>query len=283
MTISVTRLSHRYLIRLEGADKVAFLQGLVTNDVSKIASNELLYAALLTPQGKFLNDLFITETEKGDWLIDCENPSYLIKKLNFFKLRSAVELINLADQYEVYAVWGEGSSSFKKNVEDVLVTDPRLPDLGYRLYHQKGLPINSSLMELEDYDHHRLKLGVADGSRDIPPQKGVILEYNFDELGAINWDKGCYVGQELMARTHYRGAIHKRLLPVKIEGDPPAYGALIFNSLKEEVGELKSTAKGIGIAMLRLSIFQNSSYLVLDCEQSKITPFIPTWLSLHHQ
>lgn len=279
MTLSVALLPHRQVVCLRGEDKAAFLQGLVTNDVKKINSNVGLYTALLTPQGKFLNDLFIVETETGDWFLDCEDPYNLVKRLNFFKLRSSIELVNLEHQYEVYAIWGEDSSLFQKEGGDILIADPRLPELGYRLYRSKS-SVFSPLDTLEAYDYHRISLGVADGSRDIPLQKGVVLEYNFNELGAINWEKGCYVGQELMARTHYRGTLHKRLLPVKIEGEAPPYGTPIFNTAKEEVGELKSTAKGVGLAMLRLSIFQTPLSLVLECEQTQLSPFIPHWLSL---
>lgn len=277
MPFFIAPLVHRQLIRIKGNDKNTFLQGLVTNDVGKVTFNSLLYAALLTPQGKFLNDLFITETAEGDWLIDCENPLELIKKLNLFKLRSAVEL-TLEDHYEVYAIWGERISDFHKNAADILIADPRLPSLGCRLYHQKGLPIASNLTNLEAYDRHRIMFGIADGSRDIPVQRGIILEYNFDELGAISWDKGCYIGQELIARTHYRGAIHKRLMTVNIEGNTPTYGASIYNNLHEEIGELRSAVQGFGLAMLRLSIFQLHTALTLDCEGAKITPIIPDFL-----
>lgn len=264
----ITHLAHRSLLRLSGPDKIPFLQGLVTNDVTKISYQHPLYAAFLTPQGKFLNDLFIIETIDGDWLIDSENANDLLKRLSLYKLRSNIVLTDLKETYSVYAVWGDVAPP-----KDITIADPRLPHLGQRWYVPSDVIFTMPLSPLEDYDRHRILLGVGDGSRDVPVQKGVILEHNFNELGAIDWKKGCYMGQELIARTHYRGEIRKRLLPVKIEGPAVPYGATILDAQGEEVGEMRTSVNDHGLAMLRLSIFDTQP-VELKVGQTILKPWI---------
>ncbi|RZI45591.1 YgfZ/GcvT domain-containing protein [Candidatus Finniella inopinata] len=270
MSFFIVPLPHRSLISLSGPDKASFLQGLVTNDVEKISPQRPLYAAFLNPQGKFLNDLFIVETTDGDWLIDCENAEELLKRLNLYKLRSDVTLTNLRGQYAVYAVWGDDIPALE---DGAVIDDPRLPELGRRWYVPSDTSIPMPLSPLETYDRHRILLGVGDGSRDVPVQKGIILEHNFDELGAMDWRKGCYIGQELMARTHYRGEIRKRLLPVKIEGPAVSYGAPIFDVEGQEVGEMRTYVDDCGLAMLRLSVF-DSEPVELKAGQTILKPWI---------
>ena len=272
MSFFITFLPHRSFIRLSGPDKVSFLQGLVTNDVTKISYQNPLYAVFLTPQGKFLNDLFIIETPEGDWLIDCENAEELLKRLSLFKLRSNITLTNLKEEYKVYAAWGDDLPL--PSVEGgLMITDPRMPQLGQRWYIPSNANFTMTLSALESYDRHRILLGVGDGGRDVPVQKGVILEHNFNELGAIDWQKGCYMGQELIARTHYRGLIRKRLLPVKIEGPVVSYGAPIFDPQWEEVGEMRTSVSDYGLAMLRLGVFDTQP-VVLRADQTILRPWV---------
>ena len=269
MSFFITHLAHRSLIRLSGPDKASFLQGLITNDVTKISYQHPLYSAFLTPQGKFLNDLFIIETANGDWLIDGENAEDLLKRLSLFKLRSNIVLENLKEQYSVYAVWDDAVPP----LEGIAINDPRLPQLGQRWYMSPDVGLTMLLSPLETYDRHRILLGVGDGSRDVPVQRGVILEHNFNELGAIDWQKGCYMGQELIARTHYRGEIRKRLLPVKIEGPAVPYGAAILDAQGEEVGEMRTSVNDYGLAMLRLSVFDTQP-VELKGNQTILKPWI---------
>ncbi|MCX7338201.1 MAG: folate-binding protein [Alphaproteobacteria bacterium] len=263
-------LSHRAVIQLSGSDKVAFLQGLVTNDVTKAGPECLVYAALLTPQGKFLHDLFIFERD-GDWWIDCERDraSDLIKRLSLYRLRCDVQLFDASQDYAVYVGWGGYSHG---------ITDPRLPEMGTRIY----LPAHEippfPLAPLEAYDSHRLALGIPDGSRDIPIEKGIILECGFDELGAIDWDKGCYLGQELTARTRYRGLVRKRLLPVKIDGEAPPPGIPVFLG-DDPVGEMRSATADYGLALLRLATIRQT-LPVLTAGQNRLIPFVPGWMKL---
>jgi folate-binding protein YgfZ len=129
----------------------------------------------------------------------------------------------------------------------------------------------------EDYDLHRLKLGVPDGSRDILVDRGILLECGFDELNAIDWNKGCYMGQELTARTRYRGLVRKRLIPVRIQGAVPAFQSPVFQG-SAEVGDMRTAAPGWGIARLRLEAL--SKPLPFQCSNATLIPHVPQWMHL---
>jgi folate-binding protein YgfZ len=160
--------------------------------------------------------------------------------------------------------------------------DPRLPELGVRailprdraaaLLARFGLAAGTA----DDYDRMRLSLGVPDGSRDLPVEKAILLENGFDELGGIDWEKGCYMGQELTARTRYRGLVRKRLLPVAIDGPLPAPGTPLMLGDKE-AGELRSGRDGLGLALVRLE-YLDSGPLVAG--GSRVTPRVPGWTRL---
>src|SRR5207245_3225890 len=131
-----------------------------------------------------------------------------------------------------------------KAIGDTTVfVDPRLAELGARAVLPRDgaaavlAGLGFSAGAVADYERRRIALGVPDGSRDLPVEKAILLENGFDELNAIDWDKGCYMGQELTARTRYRGLVRKRLMPVTIEGPAPAFGAPLLLGEKE-AGEM---------------------------------------------
>jgi folate-binding protein YgfZ len=272
----------RALISLSGEDRQAFLQGLVSNDVAKVTPVRAIYAAFLTAQGKYLHDIFIAAD--GDrLLIECEaaRRTDLLRRLSLYKLRSKVALAeenNLSvglwfgdgalDELHLSAKAGEGRAERGR----VIFVDPRLAALGARGY----LPAPSLPSETgsrEDYDHLRISLGVPDGSRDLPVEKAILLENGFDELNAIDWDKGCYMGQELTARTRYRGLVRKRLMPVAIEGPAPEFGAaLLLGDM--EAGEMRSTSGDIGLALVRLEALGQGA---LTSGAARLTPSKPDW------
>jgi folate-binding protein YgfZ len=245
-------LANRGVLRLSGQDRRAFLQGLVSNDVSACVPGHAVYAALLTPQGKFLHDLFIVDT--GDeFLIDCEaaRAEDLLKRLAAYKLRAKVTLADAQDEYDVWAMRGQGSGF---GVQGAFV-DARLPELGMRAILRKGDSITLNpdprSQNFDAYDRHRLKLGVTDGSRDMIVEKSTLADGNFDFLNGISWSKGCYLGQELTARMHYRGLVKKRMFPVTIEGGAPAFGTVItFNG--EDIGDMRSSCDNLGLALLNI-------------------------------
>ncbi len=241
-----TQLSNRTVIAVKGPDSAAFLQGLITNDINKATKESLVYSCFLTPQGKFLFDFFILKIEDG-YLFDVEAGRHkeFLMRLTMFKLRADVMLVDLSDQYQVYAAWGG-------NISDGY-SDPRHPKLGHRIIQ----PISDSLaldlegVDFDMYDYHRLLLGVSDGSRDMIPERSGMLESNMDVFNALDWDKGCYMGQELTARTHYRGLVKRRLIPFTYEDHAPEFGAVITAG-DEKIGEVRSTCMGAGLALAKV-------------------------------
>lgn len=278
----ITELPHRGVMEIEGEDRAPFLQGLITNDIHLVTPSRSIYTLLLTPQGRFLYDLFIMEKE-GTYLLEGETSRLedLLKKLNLYKLRSKVTLKLRAD-LTVYALWGEGIChlfNLKEepgNTQQGIFMDPRLVELGARTI---GLTPsqNGMLATPQDYDTHRLELGVPEGGKDLIPEKSIPLECGLDELNAISWTKGCYMGQELTARTKHRGLVRKRLIPVKIEGDAPEEGTKIF--LKNEpVGEMRSHNGSSGLALLRIEALNTQGELV--CGDAHLKPHVPSWMHI---
>jgi len=198
----VNLLFDRSIIQIKGADSKKLIQGLITNDISK-ASNNLIYAAMLNNKGRFLYDFFIFESQDVLFL-DCqkEKSEEITKKLNFYKLRSDVS-ITLEQDLKVFSSMEEIESSF---------VDPRNKNLGYRLY--KNYEDEKDGTDL--YHQKRIELKIPEGEYDLTYEKSLILEFNFDNLNATDYKKGCYIGQELTARTHHTGQIRKKLYFVKI-------------------------------------------------------------------
>lgn len=237
-------LGGRALVRIAGPDWRDFLQGLLTQDVETLAPGELRFGALLTPQGKLLFDLFILGTSDGA-LIDvaADRRDALIQRLTIYRLRAKVEIA--ADPGAVSAAWGESPSAGPG-----WVADPRLPTLGWRGY---GAVAPEGAVDAGEatYDAHRLALGVPDPARDAPSETTYPIEANFDLLGGIDFKKGCFVGQETTSRMKRRGAIKTRMLPLRVEGATPAFGAeVLAGSLR--AGEVRTGADGVVMALLRL-------------------------------
>lgn len=264
-------LSHRTLIRIGGADRYAFLQGLLSNDVMKASEDRAVYAALLSPQGKFLHDLFLLHVADAFW-VDCEagRAEDLLRRLNAYKLRSKVTFENLTDRSDVWAIWGGAHSAPQTFV------DPRLPELGMRAFVEKNkIPVGPIISDFSVYDERRLHAGVADGSRDMEIEKSTLAEGNFDFLNGVDWKKGCYVGQELTARMHYRGLAKRRLFPVRVEGAPIAFGAQI-----EGDGEMRSSCHKHGLALLKTEDAQKAinEEKPLTYQNTKLWVGLPSWM-----
>jgi hypothetical protein len=170
----------------------------------------------------------------------------------------------------------------------VAYVDPRLPELGVRLVLPRvsARETLAGLSATEDvdgaaYHHRRIALGVPDAARDLIPEKSILLENGFDELNAIDWQKGCYMGQELTARTRYRGLVRKRLLPVRIEGGAPAPGTPLMVG-DQELGEMRSaSADGtLGLAMVRLEALAGNATPTFHAGTAKLSPDVPGWMRL---
>ncbi len=221
-----TKLKARGKLTLSGADVKPFLQGLITNDINQLDTQDSIYACLLTPQGKFLYDFFITQ-KNNKIIMDCEGnerAESLAKHLTMYKLRADVT-IDVERETEVYVILGSDAFGYK---------DPRHEDMGYRSFEKPDLPEKS----FDEWDKHRISLTIPDGSRDLIPHKSTLSEGKIDTLNGVSYDKGCYVGQELTARMHYRGLAKKHLYTVNLNDIP-------------DKAELRSSCGDIGIALLK--------------------------------
>ena len=276
-------LEDRGVLAISGPDARSYLQALVSNDMDKVSGARAIYATLLTPQGKFLHDFFISAL--GETLLfDCEGARIddLARRLTFYRLRADAKIENLSDRYRVFAlIGGDHSGAFGGGV---IYDDPRISAMGGRAV----LPNESGVEALEeagftaapaaDYERLRLQHGLPDGSRDIHVEKGFLLENGIDDLNGVDFDKGCYIGQELTARTKHRANIRKRLLRVDIDGPLPPPGAPVMLGDKP-AGEMRSGQDGIGLAMLRLKVIDEAatSGEPLTCGGATLTPVKPEW------
>jgi folate-binding protein YgfZ len=282
---SFSLVSHRSVIAVGGPDRVDFLQGLISNDTTKVAPGHAIWAALLTPQGRFLNDMFVADGGNDTLLLETERERApaLAKKLGLYKLRSKVTVEDRSAAMEVAVVFGPGAEKVAPIEGATAFVDPRLAELGVRVLAPAGQAATllaargCSGAPLAAYDALRLELGVPDGSRDLIVDKALLLENGFDELNGVDWQKGCYMGQELTARTKYRALIRKRLFPVRIEGALPAPGTSIYKD-GQEVGELRSGSGQRALAMLRLEAVTAGQKLMAG--DVGVLPEIPAWMRL---
>ena len=290
-----TRLPARGVIEISGEDRVPFLQGLVSNDVTKATAARAIYAALLTAQGRYLFDFFIIAWRDALYL-DAEalRLAELQRRLSTYKLRSKVNLHDASARFAVAAAWGDDtpqaldlameSGAAKEFAGGVAYLDPRLAALGARLLLPREniaalADAGFAASDADAYDRHRLALGVPDGARDLIPDKALLMESGFDELNGIDWQKGCYMGQELTARMKYRALVKKRLLPVTIEGGDVAPGTAIVQD-GGEAGEMLSAREGRGLALLRLEAVEaaQKSGAELKAGAALIKPEKPGWM-----
>lgn len=287
-------LESRGVLSVSGPDARKFLQGLISNDVEKVSETRAIHAAFLTAQGKYLFDFMVAEVD-GALLLDCEADRLadFQKRLRLYKLRSDVSLEDVSAQFSVLAITGDDASKTlgidaetgaAKAVEGGAVfTDPRHAGLGVRAIiasdKLEGFIAAPGLTEgtQEAYDLARIKLGVPDGTRDMQLEKTVLLEAGFDELNGVDWKKGCYMGQELTARTKYRGLVKRRLMPVRIlDGEMPAPGTPVMRD-EREVGEIRSGAGTMALAMLRVNVLEDLEHAVLSAGGSTVLPVKPDW------
>lgn len=287
MSLSFAPLGGRGVLEVAGADRVAFLQGLVSNDVARAAAGAPVYSALLTAQGKYLHDFFVVALGEALYL-DGERSRLgdLQRRLSLYRLRSKVTLTDASAKFIAAAAWGYGAAAklglaagaAKPFAGGVIYADPRLAALGVRFLIPAGhegdiAAAGFARTDAAAYDRHRLALGVPDGSRDLEIEKSILLENGFEELNGVDFAKGCYMGQELTARTKYRALIKKRLVPVKVEGPLPAPGTKVMRN-GEEVGELHSGADGVALAMLKLDALAGP----LSAGDAKLEPQPPKWM-----
>ncbi len=268
---TIAYLPARGVIGIDGPDRVAFLQGLVSNDVTKAEPGQAVWSALLTPQGRYLAEFFILAAGES-LLLEAPRASVaeLIRRLSRFRLRSQVTLRDRSDEFAVHAAWGGAPPVTPPGA--IIAADPRLPEAGHRILAPAPL---AGAADEAAYRAHRLALGLPDHD-DLEPEKTLLMEAGFGELHGIDWEKGCYMGQELTARTRYRGLVKRRLVPVDAEAELPAAGTITDG--EREVGTLRTSLGRRGLALLRLDALGSGSPLRLD--GIALTPDIPSWMTL---
>ncbi|KAK9819786.1 hypothetical protein WJX72_002340 [[Myrmecia] bisecta] len=305
----------RGVLRLSGADLVHFLQGLVTNDVHGVSNSiaPAVYTAILSPQGRYLHDMFL-HSQPGDVptaLADVDQQAVpdLLRLLRRYKLRAKVDIADVSSEYDVWVRFGDASTSGTAATGRPAASwpyDPRLAALGQRailpseqLSSSDPAAASSTLSmpsrsqtslpraDVHAYRRWRIMHGIAEGDTEIPSGKAVPLEYNLDGLNAISFTKGCYVGQELIARTHYRGVVRKRLMPFRLQPREAGVGELVGQPILAESSGTRTTGKvevldgDIGMGVLRLqqaaAAVAGKDVLRVAGSGVQLTPWIPRW------
>jgi len=278
-------LPDRGVVKVAGADARAFLNGLLTADVTKVAPEQARFGALLTPQGKIVVDGIVAEApaeDGGGFFLDVPRalaPEF-VQKLNFYKLRAKAICEDLSEVLGVMAVWdGTGDTEY-----GLVYADPRLPGLGQRimlpphLAKEAAADLGAELAEPHDYEAHRIALGVPRGGLDFVYGDAFPHETDMDQLAGVDFDKGCYVGQEVVSRMEHRGNARTRIVPVTVDGFAPDAGLAVMAGDKV-VGTTGSSARGVGLAMLRLDRMADAhaSGLPLTAGGVTLTPQKPDW------
>jgi len=278
-------LVDRGVVKVAGDDARAFLHGLVSADMLEIRPGAARFSALLTPQGKIIADFIATEApanDGGGFFLDVpgERTKALVDKLNLYKLRSRVMVEDLSEVLGVLAAWdGTGAAS-----TGLAFLDPRLPALGIRIMlppHRAAdaaAGLGASLVDAEQYEAHRIALGIPRGGVDFGYGDAFPHEADMDQLGGIDFAKGCYVGQEVVSRMEHRGIARSRTVAVRYDGAAPQAGAAVTASGRQ-VGTMGSAAGGRGLALLRLDRIAEalSRGEALVAGDVQLRPIKPDW------
>ena len=231
-----------------------FLQSLVTNDVERATSDTLVYAALLTPQGKYLSDFFVRRTSDGDFVLDVApaQAEALTKRLTMYKLRRPITLTR--EDRSVAVIWGGKQPTSA-------LPDPRDSGLGWRVYDDPDSALSDT--QPGDYDLHRLRLGVPESDADLIANDTYILEADFERMSGVDFKKGCYVGQEIVARMKHKTELRKGYAVVSVAGSATP-GEVIKTEEEKPAGVLYSNRDNIGLALLRLDRARNAATLTAE-------------------
>lgn len=248
--MACARLSDRRIISISGPDRVAFLQGLLSNDVTICDAHTMIWAALLTPKGRYRADFFLSAHDDGLLLdIDETQADATLAQLKRYSLRAKIEISPL--QGQVFAGWDALPPSGACD-------DPRLPQAGWRKIILDSAEMLQCDHDVKDYTARCLALGLPPSSI-YQIDETLLLEANFDLLHGISWTKGCYVGQEVTARMHYRGGVKKRLVPISTpQSCLPAPGTILMLEDGQEAGEVRLAQGQSGFALLRKPFWRRS-------------------------
>ena len=286
-------LEDRGILFVDGADAKDFLQNIITNDINKVAENSSCFASLLTPQGKFLFDFIVVKHKKG-FFIDCEKIQIdeLFKQFSLYKLRSNVQILNLSNEFVVAALSYEKFKSIDgskdelgftlKYREDPILLDPRNKKLGARLVinleklYLSLKKLNLKSVKQEEYYNLSFDLGIPQKNTNKLKDKIFGIECNFEELNAIDFKKGCYIGQENTSRIKLRKKLNKRLLPVKIIEGKISEGDSIFNE-DVEIGKVL-ISENYPFAVIKYTSEKFDFNSTFKISNAKVKIIKPNWL-----
>jgi folate-binding protein YgfZ len=257
-------LPGRGAFRIDGPEARHFLHNLLTADIEGLKPGNAAYAALLTPQGKILFDMFVFDAGAA-FLVDCSaaRTAELIKRLTFYKLRAKLNIVDLSE-YDI-------GVSPTQPPQELRYRDPRSPEMGWRFFSPK-----TALAEARGYDAVRVALGLGDTDADLGAGEFFPHEANLDQLGGVSFEKGCYVGQEVVSRMEHRGMARSRILPVRLGGEAPAKGSDIRAGGKA-IGTLLSSVGSAALALLRLDRLAEATEPLLT-EGVSVKVLKPHWV-----
>ena len=276
-------LPDRGVIKVIGDGARNFLHGLVTADMLTLTPGSARFCALLTPQGKIIADFFVVEAppqDGGGFFLDVPRAlvATLFERLNLYKLRAKVLIEDLSEILGVLAIW-DGASATKYGL---YYDDPRLPALGMRSMmppHRAAdaaAELGAVLVAAEEYEAHRIALGIPRGGIDFTYGDAFPHETDMDQLGGVDFAKGCYVGQEVVSRIEHRGIARTRAVPIRYDGAAPPAGAAITAGGRQ-VGAMGSAMHGRGIALVRLDRVAEADGQTLDAGGVAIHIVKPDW------
>jgi folate-binding protein YgfZ len=257
-TMKAALLPDRGVVKVSGEEAGKFLNGLITIDIASVTPNDARFAALLTPQGKIIADFIIAEAasrDGGGYFLDCPRAlaGTLVSRLNFYKLRAKVVAEDLSEVLGVLAIWGGEPAGHY----GLCYADPRLPALGMRcmlaphLAEQAAGKLKAELVNATDYEAHRIALAVPRGGLDFAYGDAFPHETDMDQLGGVDFDKGCFIGQEVVSRMEHRGGARTRIVAVSFDAFAPEAGMPVTAG-ERRLGTLGSSANGRGVALLRI-------------------------------
>jgi len=284
-------LEDRAILFIQGRDAKDFLQNIITNDINKVNEFNSLFASILTPQGKYLFDFLIIKHKNG-YFLDCEKiqADKLFNQLTLYKLRSKVEIINLSNEFVVAAISKDKFLEFDKAKalsgltiryrEDPVVLDPRNKELGARIIINleklylslKKLNLTSS--NVDEYYELSHQLGIAQIDTEKLKNQVFGIECNFEELNGIDFQKGCYVGQENTARIKLKNKLIKRLFPIKVISGTLEKGTIDYNEI--EVGKILIKGR-FPFALVKFKEINLDEDIEYKCGEATLKIIKPEW------
>jgi hypothetical protein len=272
----------RQVIRIGGAEAADFLQSILTSDMEALSPGETRASALLTPQGRILADMMVLRVDDG-FMLDCDvtRAADLFTRLRRYRLRRPITL-EMPGDHQLWVGWGDAA------MPEGASTDPRHPALGWRWIGPAGsgpeTESGSRPADIDQWHAVRIAAGVPQGPVDLQPERALMLEAGLDRLGAVDFEKGCYVGQEVTARTHYRGLVKRRIVPLEVSGGCPASGEAVSEG-ERDLGTVLSVAGGGGERALCLAAMKLSDIHRINDGDHELTAgghaarlAIPDWM-----